>query len=42
MPSRMATAISLGVVATAITLNAQVTFDRILRADREPQNWLSY
>jgi alcohol dehydrogenase (cytochrome c) len=23
-------------------LLAQVTFDRILRADREPQNWLSY
>ena len=29
-------------VAAAVSLNAQVTFDRILRADREPQNWLSY
>jgi len=24
------------------TLNAQVTFDRILHADKEPQNWLTY
>jgi alcohol dehydrogenase (cytochrome c) len=23
-------------------LPAQVTFDRILHADREPQNWLTY
>jgi hypothetical protein len=23
-------------------LSAQVTFDRILHADREPQNWLTY
>ncbi|MEO8049493.1 MAG: PQQ-dependent dehydrogenase, methanol/ethanol family [Acidobacteriota bacterium] len=24
------------------TVNAQVTFDRILHADKEPQNWLTY
>jgi hypothetical protein len=24
------------------TLSAQVTYDRILHADREPQNWLTY
>ena len=33
MPSRSSLA--------AVSLQAQVTFDRILRADREPQNWLS-
>jgi alcohol dehydrogenase (cytochrome c) len=26
----------------AASLSAQVTFDRLLRADREPQNWLTY
>jgi alcohol dehydrogenase (cytochrome c) len=26
----------------AASLHAQVTFDRILNADREPENWLSY
>ena len=26
----------------AATLQAQVTYDRILNADKEPQNWLSY
>ena len=26
----------------AATLPAQVSFDRILKADREPQNWLTY
>ncbi len=26
----------------AISLNAQVTFDRLLHADKEPQNWLTY
>jgi len=25
-----------------VSLEAQVSFDRLLRADREPQNWLSY
>src|SRR5438046_7406253 len=29
------------VIATA-SLQAQVTFDRILRANQEPQNWLTY
>ena len=27
---------------TAASLSAQVTFERILHADREPQNWLTY
>jgi alcohol dehydrogenase (cytochrome c) len=26
----------------AVSLQAQVSFDRILRADKEPQNWLTY
>jgi alcohol dehydrogenase (cytochrome c) len=26
----------------AVSLHAQVTFDRILHADKEPQNWLTY
>ena len=30
------------VLLAAVSLQAQVTFDRILGADREPQNWLSY
>ncbi len=30
------------VALAAAALNAQVTFDRILRADKEPQNWLTY
>ena len=30
------------VMLTATALDAQVTFDRILRADKEPQNWLTY
>jgi len=34
--------ILLIVVLTAASLNAQVSFDRILHADREPQNWLTY
>src|SRR6185503_10699768 len=34
--------IVLIVVLTAASLNAQVSFDRILHADKEPQNWLSY
>jgi len=28
--------------AAAATLPAQITFDRLLHADREPQNWLTY
>ena len=30
------------VLIAAVSLQAQVTFDRVLGADREPQNWLSY
>ena len=33
---------TLFVIVSACALNAQVTFDRILRADKEPQNWLTY
>src|SRR6266436_9956963 len=32
---------ALAVLAIS-TLNAQVTFDRILHADKEPENWLTY
>jgi len=37
MPTR-----ALLVLLLAASLDAQVTFDRILRADKEPQNWLTY
>src|SRR5215204_2790553 len=30
------------VLLAAATLQAQVTYDRLLNADKEPQNWLSY
>jgi alcohol dehydrogenase (cytochrome c) len=30
------------VLAAAVSLQAQVSFDRVLNADREPHNWLSY
>src|SRR5262245_61310318 len=30
------------VLLAAASLQAQVTFDRILHGDKEPQNWLSY
>src|SRR6202790_2545348 len=33
---------TLLVMISACALHAQVTFDRILRADKEPQNWLTY
>jgi alcohol dehydrogenase (cytochrome c) len=32
----------LPILLCACALSAQVTFDRILHADREPQNWLTY
>jgi alcohol dehydrogenase (cytochrome c) len=32
----------LVVLLAAVSLRAQVSFDRVLHADREPQNWLSY
>jgi alcohol dehydrogenase (cytochrome c) len=28
--------------AASLQAQSQVTFDRILHADREPQNWLTY
>jgi alcohol dehydrogenase (cytochrome c) len=33
---------AVAAVIGVASLQAQVTFDRILRADREPHNWLSY
>ena len=30
------------VVFAAVSVQAQVTFDRLLHADKEPQNWLTY
>ena len=30
------------IVLAAVSLPAQVTFDRLLHTDREPQNWLTY
>ena len=42
IPVRLAT-ISTAIAVVTVGLGAQqVTFDRILQADREPQNWLSY
>jgi alcohol dehydrogenase (cytochrome c) len=41
MPSRRAL-VPVIVVVAAATLQAQVTFERILRAAAEPQNWLTY
>src|SRR5918999_6605366 len=35
-------AVLLVVVVTAISLHAQVSFDRLVRAAQEPYNWLSY
>ncbi|HEX7081631.1 MAG TPA: PQQ-dependent dehydrogenase, methanol/ethanol family [Gammaproteobacteria bacterium] len=32
----------IGALAASMPLQAQVTFERILNADREPWNWLSY
>ena len=32
----------LQLVLAGATLHAQVTYDRLLHADREPQNWLTY
>ncbi|MCP5144750.1 MAG: PQQ-dependent dehydrogenase, methanol/ethanol family [Gammaproteobacteria bacterium] len=40
MKYRMIMGLIAGLVATAA--GAQVSYDRILHADREPQNWLSY
>ncbi len=32
----------LAASSTSLTIQAQVSFDRLLHADREPQNWLTY
>lgn len=41
--SRLLLAVIVAAVVTAAaSLQAQVTFDRILRANQEPQNWLTY
>ena len=32
----------VSVLVAAAAVHAQVSFDRILNADREPHNWLSY
>jgi alcohol dehydrogenase (cytochrome c) len=41
MPSTVI-ALTWGLTVSACALYAQVTFDRILHADKEPQNWLTY
>jgi alcohol dehydrogenase (cytochrome c) len=41
MRARMLVA-TLAVAAVSLQAQTQVTFDRILHGDREPQNWLSY
>src|SRR5688572_6909289 len=38
----MITRVLLFIALTAGALQAQVSFERILRADQEPQNWLTY
>ncbi len=38
----IAVLLACATVAAAAPVAAQVTFDRVLHADREPQNWLSY
>jgi len=38
---RSAFALLMMLLAT-VSLGAQVSFDRLLQADREPQNWLTY
>ena len=35
-------ALVLSLASLAVTLDAQVSFDRLLNAEREPHNWLSY
>jgi alcohol dehydrogenase (cytochrome c) len=34
--------LAVAALFTSLPVHAQVTFDRILNAEREPQNWLSY
>ena len=33
---------AMGFLLFSCALHAQVTYDRILHADREPENWLTY
>jgi alcohol dehydrogenase (cytochrome c) len=40
-PARAALLLLLTSLAS-VSLRAQISFDRLLRADREPQNWLTY
>jgi alcohol dehydrogenase (cytochrome c) len=40
--SSLAKSCTVAALALALPAEAQVTFERILDADREPQNWLSY
>ena len=41
MPGRIAASIGAAVLVS-VSVSAQVSFDRLLHADREPQNWLTY
>ena len=34
--------LALVAAATSLSAQSQVTWDRLLHADREPHNWLSY
>src|SRR6266849_5526014 len=38
----MLAALLVSAAVTGVALRAQVTFDRVLHADKEPQNWLTY
>ena len=42
MSRRIGYAVVMSALLAAASLRAQVSFDRVLHADREPQNWLSY
>jgi len=42
MKIRVALLLAVGAGAVAVRAQQPVTFDRILHADREPQNWLTY
>jgi alcohol dehydrogenase (cytochrome c) len=39
---RAAAALAVALAATAYTVDAQITSDRLRNADKEPQNWLTY
>ena len=40
--STMKLRVAIFIALLSSSLSAQVTYDRLLRADREPQNWLTY